>query len=198
MRVATYTRISTDEDHQPYSLEAQAERLGNYVASQDGWELVRRFSDQASGATTERSGLQRALSEAKANRFDLLLVYRVDGFARSVRGLAQLLEELDAVGVALRSATEPFDTTTPAGRMMVQMLGVFAEFERATIVDRVIAGMAQGGPGRPVRRVTALRLRPRSRQRGSWCPSRARRHWCPSSSTATPTAGRGHVRWPTG
>ena len=132
MRVATYTRISTDEDHQPYSLGAQAERLGNYVASQDGWELVRRFTDQASGATTERPGLQRALNEAKANRFDLLLVYRVDRFARSVRGLAQLLEELDAAGVAFRSATEPFDTTTPAGRMMVQMLGVFAEFERAT------------------------------------------------------------------
>jgi site-specific DNA recombinase len=149
MRVATYTRISTDEDHQPYSLEAQAERLGNYVASQDGWELVRRVTDQASGATTERPGLQRALSEAKAQRFDLLLVYRVDRFARSVRGLAQLLEELDAAGVAFRSATEPFDTTTPAGRMMVQMLGVFAEFERATIVDRVIAGMerkaARGG-----------------------------------------------------
>ena len=89
MRVATYTRISTDEDHQPYSLEAQAERLGNYVASQDGWELVRRFTDQASGATTERPGLKRALSEAKAHRFDLLLVYRVDRFARSVRGLAR-------------------------------------------------------------------------------------------------------------
>jgi len=78
-----------------------------------------------------------------------LLVYRVDRFSRSVRGLAQLLEDLDAAGVAFRSATEPFDTTTAAGRMMVQMLGVFAEFERATIVDRVIAGMerkaARGG-----------------------------------------------------
>ncbi len=151
MRVATYTRISTDEDHQPYSLDAQADRLGNYVASQDGWELVRRFTDQASGATTERQGLQRALSEARAKRFDLLLVYRVDRFARSVRGLAQLLEELDNAGVAFRSATEPFDTTTPAGRMMVQMLGVFAEFERATIVDRVIAGME------------------RKASRGGWC-----------------------------
>ncbi len=151
MRIATYTRISTDEDHQPYSLDAQADRLGNYVASQDGWELVRQFTDQASGATTERPGLKRALSEAKAGRFDLLLVYRVDRFARSVRGLAQLLEELDGAGVAFRSATEPFDTTTPAGRMMVQMLGVFAEFERATIVDRVIAGME------------------RKASRGGWC-----------------------------
>lgn len=58
MRVATYTRISTDEDHQPYSLEAQADRLGSYVKSQPDWGLTRRFSDQASGATTERPGLK--------------------------------------------------------------------------------------------------------------------------------------------
>ncbi len=155
MRVATYTRISTDEEHQPYSLEAQATRLGSYIASQEGWELARQFTDSMTGATTERPGLQRMLTEAKAGRFDLLLVYRVDRFSRSVRGLAQLLEELDKAGVAFRSATEPFDTTTAAGRMMVQMLGVFAEFERATIVDRVIAGLerkaargewAAGGP----------------------------------------------------
>ena len=88
MKIATYTRISTDEAHQPYSLEAQATRLRSYVDSQEGWELVRTFSDQASGATTERPDLERALTEARAHRFDLLLVYRVDRFARSVRGLA--------------------------------------------------------------------------------------------------------------
>ncbi|MDQ1446207.1 MAG: site-specific recombinase [Acidimicrobiaceae bacterium] len=102
---------------------------------------MKSFTDQKSGATTDRPGLQRAIGEAKAKRFDLLLVYRVDRFARSVRGLAHLLEELDKAGVAFRSATEPFDTTTPAGRMTVQMLGVFAEFERATIVDRIVAGL---------------------------------------------------------
>lgn len=89
------------------------------------------------------------MREATAGRLDLLLVYRVDRLGRSVLGLAQILEELDAAGVAFRSATEPFDTATPAGRIMVQMLGVFAEFERATIIDRVIAGMerkaAKGG-----------------------------------------------------
>jgi site-specific DNA recombinase len=141
MKIATYTRISTDEDHQPYSLEAQADRLANYVKSQEGWKITRRFSDQASGATLERPGLQRALKEAEAKRFDLLLVYRVDRLSRSVRGLAQILEQLDHAGVLFRSATEPFDTASSAGRMMVQMLGVFAEFERATIVERVIAGM---------------------------------------------------------
>ncbi len=148
MRIATYTRISTDEVNQPYSLGAQSERLASYVASQ-GWDLVGSFTDQMSGAKLERPGLQKALRAARAGRFDLLLVYRVDRLARSVRGLAEVLETLDAAGVGFRSATEPFDTTSPAGRMMVQMLGVFAEFERATIIDRVIAGMerksAQGG-----------------------------------------------------
>ncbi len=141
MRIATYTRISTDEDHQPYSLEAQAAKLKAYADSQDAWRIARRFSDQASGATLERPGLERALREAEAKRFDLLLVYRVDRLSRSVRGLAQILDQLDKAGVLFRSATEPFDTASSAGRMMVQMLGVFAEFERATIVERVIAGM---------------------------------------------------------
>ena len=141
MRIATYTRISTDEVNQPYSLGAQSERLASYVASQEDWELVGTFTDQMSGAKLERPGLTNALRAAKAGRFDLLLVYRVDRLSRSVRGLAEVLETLDAAGVGFRSATEPFDTTSAAGRMMVQMLGVFAEFERATIIDRVIAGM---------------------------------------------------------
>ena len=141
MRVATYTRISTDEEHQPYSLDAQDTRLGSYIASQDGWELTRRYSDRMTGSTLDRPELQRALADARLGRFDLMLVYRVDRLSRSVRGLAQILEELDHTPVVFRSATEPFDTGTPAGRMMVQMLGVFAEFERATLVDRVIAGM---------------------------------------------------------
>jgi site-specific DNA recombinase len=141
MRIATYTRISTDEERQPYSLEAQATRLDAYAKSQEDWQIVRRFTDQASGATLERKGLERALREAEAGRFDLLLVYRVDRLSRSVRGLAQILERLDEADVLFRSATEPFDTASSAGRMMVQLLGVFAEFERATIVERTIAGM---------------------------------------------------------
>src|SRR5207302_10267536 len=102
-----------------------------------------------SGAAVGRPQRQRAVREARAGRFDLLLVYRVGRLGRSVRGLAHILDELDQASVAFRSATEPFDTATSAGRMMVQMLGVFAEFERATIVDRVVAGMerkaARGG-----------------------------------------------------
>lgn len=141
MRIASYTRISTDEDRQPFSLAAQQERLDAYARSQDSWRIVARYSDQASGATLDRPGLNLALADAASGVFELLLVYRVDRLSRNVRQLAQLSEELDKVGVALRSATEPFDTSSAAGKMMLQMLGVFAEFERRTIVDRITAGM---------------------------------------------------------
>jgi site-specific DNA recombinase len=141
VRVATYTRISTDEERQPFSLGAQAERLEAYAKSQDGWRIVRRFTDRASGATLDRPELNRALAEAQAGVYELLLVYRVDRLSRNVRQLAQIAEDLDGVGVALRSATEPFDTSSAAGKMMLQMLGVFAEFERSTIVERITAGM---------------------------------------------------------
>ncbi len=141
MRIATYTRISTDEDRQPFSLGAQSERLEAYARSQDCWRIVRRFTDQASGATLDRPGLRQAMQEASAGVYELLLVHRVDRLSRNVRQLADIGESLDRSGVALRSATEPFDTSTAAGKMMLQMLAVFAEFERATIVERITAGM---------------------------------------------------------
>src|SRR6266508_2170720 len=136
-------RIATDEERQPFSLEAQADRLGAYVPAQPGWRLVLSYEDRMSGKQLNRPGLARALADAHAGRYDLLLVFKVDRLARSVSGLAQVLEALDAAGVAFRSASEPFDTSTPAGRMMVQMLGVFAEFERELIVERTKMGLAK-------------------------------------------------------
>jgi site-specific DNA recombinase len=141
MRVCLYQRISTDEDHQPTSLKTQRERLERYCEAMEDWRIVAAYDDQASGTTLDRPGLQQALELARERRIDLLLVYRVDRLSRKVRQLAGLCEELDQLDVVLKSATEPFDTGSPAGRMMLQMLGVFAEFEHATIVDRVTAGL---------------------------------------------------------
>jgi site-specific DNA recombinase len=141
VRVGIYLRRSTDDEHQPYSIEAQDARLAAYIGSQLGWRQAARFTDNASGATTARPGLHRALSAARAGVIDVLLVYRVDRLTRSLRDLVTLLDDLDHAGVVFRSATEPFDTATPMGRMLVQMLGMFAQFERDTIIDRVIAGM---------------------------------------------------------
>jgi site-specific DNA recombinase len=141
VRVATYTRRSTDEENQPFTVEAQESRLDCFVASQDGWLIVARYSDDVSGAKIDRRGLGLALAAARAGEFDVLLVHRVDRFSRRIRDLVMLLDELDTIGVVFRSATEPFDTATPVGRMLVHMLGVFAEFERDVIIDRVVSGM---------------------------------------------------------
>jgi site-specific DNA recombinase len=143
VRVAIYRRISTDEERQPFSLDAQQERLAAYVAAQPGWVLTRSYSDRMSGKRLDRPGLQQALHDARTGRYDLLLVFKVDRLARSTGGLAKVLEELDAGGVAFRSASEPFDTSTAAGRMMMQMLGVFAEFEREMIIERTRMGLAR-------------------------------------------------------
>jgi site-specific DNA recombinase len=140
-RVCLYTRISTDEENQPTSLHSQRERLEAFCKAQEQWRIVAHEQDQASGTKLDRPGLQRALAHAREGRIDLLLCYRVDRLSRKVRQLAQLADELDGYGVVLRSATEPFDTGSAAGRMMLQMLGVFAEFEHATIVDRISAGI---------------------------------------------------------
>jgi site-specific DNA recombinase len=141
VRVCLYTRISTDEENQPTSLHSQRERLEAFVGSQEAWRVVAHEEDRATGTKLDRPGLQAALDLARQGKVDLLLVYRVDRLSRKVRQLAQLAEELDRAGVALRSATEPFDTGAAAGRMMLQMLAVFAEFEHATIVDRITAGI---------------------------------------------------------
>jgi site-specific DNA recombinase len=140
-RVCLYTRISTDEENQPTSLHSQRERLQAFCNVQEGWRIVAHEEDRSTGTKLDRPGLNRALELARTDRIDLLLVYRVDRLSRKVRQLAQLAEELDRLGVVLCSATEPFDTGSAAGRMMLQMLGVFAEFEHATIVDRVSAGI---------------------------------------------------------
>jgi site-specific DNA recombinase len=139
-------RRSTDDEHQPYSIQAQDTRLAACIGSQPGWRQAARFADDASGATTTRSGLQRALAAARAGLIDVLLVYRVDRLTRNLRDLVTLLDDLDHADVAFRSATEPFDTATAMGRMLAQMLGMSAQVERDTIIDRVIAAMERKAP----------------------------------------------------
>src|SRR5690606_9087316 len=99
-------------------------RLEAFCSSQEDWRIVAHYEDRATGTKLDRPGLQAALDLARRGGADLLLVYRVDRLSRKVRQLAALAEELDRLNVVLRSATEPFDTGSPAGRMMLQMLGV--------------------------------------------------------------------------
>jgi site-specific DNA recombinase len=148
-RVAVYIRRSTDDEHQPFSLDAQRAALQRHVNGKDGWTIVAEFEDDASGATTERPGLQKALQAARAGMYDVLLVYRLDRLSRSVANLLALITQLEGAHVRFSSATEPVDTGGPFGRMMLQQLAVFAEFERNIIIDRVKSGMAaKAGKGK--------------------------------------------------
>ena len=94
VRVATYTRISTDEVNQPYSLEAQAEHLSRFLAMRPDWTLAREFTDQTTGSKLERPGLQKLLAAVRAGQIDAILVYRVDRFSRSLRHLQELIQVL--------------------------------------------------------------------------------------------------------
>ncbi len=142
-RVAFYTRISLSEEIQKYSLGAQQERLEAFCKSQygDEWILSKVYKDSASGTNLNRPELQQMLANARSGAFDVILVFRVDRLSRRVAELSQLAHELKGYNVALRSATEPIDTSTPAGMMIFQTLGVFAEFEQQSIVQRTKTGM---------------------------------------------------------
>jgi len=148
-RVAFYTRISTNEDHQKYSLDAQNDRLEAFCKGQFGsdWRLFKTYRDTESGTHMNRPGLEEMLHDASNQAFNILLVFRVARLSRKVRELAQMVDELTKYGVTLKSITEPFDTASAAGKMMLQMLGVFAEFEHATIVERTKVGMEKKAKG---------------------------------------------------
>ena len=143
-RVAFYTRISTDEDKQKYSLDAQRDRLESFckgVYGEGGYVVTEIYRDTESGAHLDRPALIRMLADARAGRFDLLLVYRVDRLSRKLSDLAPMVEGLVKIGVAFRSVSESFDTASPSGRAMMQLLGVFGELERETIIERTKMGM---------------------------------------------------------
>lgn len=138
-RVALYARVSTDGQ----TVDNQLHELRR-VARRHEWEVVAEFVDKGiSGAKgkEERPALKRLLQAVARRDFDLVGAWSVDRLGRSLSGLLELLGELQAKRVGLYLDQQGLDTTTPAGRAMFQMVGVFAEFERAMIVERVRAGL---------------------------------------------------------
>ena len=151
-RAAIYIRVSTDGqtvDNQSLELEQAAEKAG--------WEIVSVYDDNGiSGAKSRehREAFNRLCKDATRRKFDVVMAWSVDRLGRSLQDLVGFLIELHAVGVDLYLHQQGIDTTTPAGKALFQMLGVFAEFERSMIQERVKAGLrrakAQGKTlGRP-------------------------------------------------
>jgi site-specific DNA recombinase len=145
MKVAVYTRVSTeDQAREGTSLEVQREFLESY-ARRESWAVFRVYEDDGySGYSLERPALARLLRDAKQKKFEVVLVYKIDRFARNNRLLLNLVEELSSMGIGFKSATEAFDTVSAAGKMALSMLGTVAQFERDRIIERVFPGMIKG------------------------------------------------------
>ena len=160
IRCAIYTRKSTEEGlEQAFnSLDAQREACIAYVASQrqEGWVLSPELYDDGgfSGGNMNRPGLAALMAEVQAGRIDVIVVYKVDRLTRSLADFAKIVEVLDAQGASFVSVTQSFNTTTSMGRLTLNVLLSFAQFEREVtgerIRDKVAAskrkGMWMGGP----------------------------------------------------
>lgn len=155
MRVGLYARISThDQQTLPMQLSAMTE-----YASRRNWDIVLEITDVASGATS-RPRREELLKAARRREVDVIVVWRLDRWGRSVADLVTSLNELQALDVGFVSLTEALDMTTPGGRALAGMLAVFAEFERDILRDRVRAGIAQARKeGRPHGRPATARTK---------------------------------------
>ena len=143
LRCAIYTRKSTEEglDMEFNSFDAQREACSAYIASQraEGWvELAEQYDDGGfSGGTLERPALKRLLAEIEAGRVDVVVVYKIDRLSRSLMDFAKLVEVFDRTSVTFVSVTQSFNTTTSMGRLTLNMLLSFAQFEREVIGERI-------------------------------------------------------------
>ena len=160
IRCAIYTRKSTDEglDQAFNSLDAQREACAAYIVSQrhEGWQPVRGIYDDGgfSGGNMERPGLKRLLADVEAGHVDVIVVYKVDRLTRSLADFARIVDVLDARGASFVSITQSFNTTTSMGRLTLNVLLSFAQFEREVTGERIrdkiaqskAKGMWMGGP----------------------------------------------------
>ena len=139
LRVGIYARVSTSNQSQDPTL--QTRELREYCDSR-GWQVTGEYVDVGiSGSTDRRPELDRLLVDAHRRRFEVILVWKLDRFSRSLRNLVNSLAELDTLGVDFVSLRDNLDFSTPSGRLMFQIIGAMAEFERALIQERVRAGM---------------------------------------------------------
>src|SRR6267142_1067386 len=143
VRCAIYTRVSTEHglDQEFNSLDAQYDAASAYIKSQAhaGWALIKsRYDDGGySGGSTDRPDLQRLLDDIRSRKIDVIVVYKVDRLTRSLADFAKLVELFDAHGVSFVSVTQQFNTTTSMGRLTLNVLLSFAQFEREVTSERI-------------------------------------------------------------
>jgi putative DNA-invertase from lambdoid prophage Rac len=136
-RAALYSRVSTNDQH---TLSMQSRNMREYAVRR-GWSIAMQVREVGSGAA-QREAREKLLDAARRREIDIVVVWRLDRWGRSVTDLLATLQELEHLGVGFISLTEALDLTTPSGRAMAGLLAVFAEFEREILRERVRAGLA--------------------------------------------------------
>jgi DNA invertase Pin-like site-specific DNA recombinase len=170
MKTAVYARVSTTNGQNP---QMQLRELKEYCQRR-GWDVVQEYVDKGvSGAKEKRPELDRLLADAHKRRFDAVVVWKFDRFARSVSHLLRALETFRSLGIEFVSLSESVDTSTPTGKMVFTVLGAVAELERSLIVERVKAGLrnarAKGKHlGRPSKGVDAVKVIELRKQGLTW------------------------------
>ena len=165
-RAALYVRVSSGEQH----TEHQERALREYVQRR-GWLQHKIYRDKITGATASRPGLDELLKDCRRRAIDVVVVWKFDRFARSLKNLIAGLELCRALGIDFVSVTEAVDTSLPAGEMLFQMIGAVAQFERSLIAERVKSGLANARAngkilGRPpLRKLTRKEIADLRRQR---------------------------------
>ena len=162
-KAAIYARVSTAHNGQDPTM--QTRELEEYCERRD-WEVAGCYVDTGvSGAKDSRPELNRLMFDAHQRRFDAILVWKLDRFGRSLRHLVNALAEFESLGISFVSLRDNHDLSTPSGRLMFQIIGAMAEFERSLIVERVKAGMRNArAKGKRIGRPPRTYLSPEVRQ----------------------------------
>jgi DNA invertase Pin-like site-specific DNA recombinase len=136
--VAIYARVSTDRQ----TAELQLHELREYV-KRSGWVILKEYIDEGySGVNTKRPAFAQMLSDARKKKFQIVLVWKLDRLGRSLKDLITTLDELGHLGIDFISYENQLDTSTPTGKLVFQIIGAVAEFEKDIIRERVVAGLA--------------------------------------------------------
>lgn len=143
MRAALYARVSTEEQTEGYSLDAQVECFRRYCQDHS-WQIVQEYLEPgASARSAERPVFKQMLRGAEAGLFDVLVVHKLDRFSRSLRDTLNLMSDLRNWGISFVSIQEQFDFTTPAGRLQMQILGAVAEWFSSNLGQEIAKGIHQ-------------------------------------------------------
>jgi DNA invertase Pin-like site-specific DNA recombinase len=175
LRAAIYARVSTTNNGQDPLV--QTREMKEYCPRR-GWTIVDEYVDVGiSGTKEKRAELDRLMADAHRRRFDVVVVWRFDRFARSVSHLLRALETFQSLGIEFVSLSEQLDTSTPTGKMVFTVLGAVAELERSLIVERVRAGMRNArAQGKRIGRPPRTQLSPDDRK------SIGEAYWCRKAS----------------